>query len=122
MKSVQRLQVNEKEILILDYSSCKEAEMMALATEFMQLALAENKMVLVMTVYNEKGFVTPKVMAHFEKVTSQILHLVDKAALVGLSPTKKIILKGYNLLFNRNYRAFNTRQEAIAYLIDPNSK
>jgi hypothetical protein len=121
MSGVQKLMIGEKEILSIDYSNCKEAEMIALATELTELGLAENKMILVLAIYNDKNFVTPKVMRNLERLTARIIHLVDKAAMVGLSPTKKVILKGYNLLFNRNFKAFNTRDEAIAYLIDEDS-
>ena len=36
---------------------------------------------------------------------------------VGLSPNKKIILKGFNLILNREFQAFDTQEEAIAYLL-----
>ncbi len=117
MGGVQKLMINDKEIWSLDYSNCKEDGMIALASELTELGLAENKPMLVLAIYNEKNFVTPRVMRHLESVTGRIIHLIDKAALIGLSPTKKILLKGYNFLFNRNFKAFNTREEAIAYLL-----
>jgi hypothetical protein len=118
MNGVTKLISNRKEIWCINYSNCKEDDMIALACELTELGIAENKPMLVLAIYNEKNFVTPKVMRQFEKVTAKIIHLVDKAAMVGLSPTKKIILKGYNLLFNRNFKAFNTKEEAIAYLTE----
>ncbi len=122
MSGVQKLMIGEKEILSVDYSDCKESEMMTLATELSELGIAENKQLYVLCIFNDKNFITPKVMRHMESVTKPANHLVEKMAIVGLNSTKKVILKGYNLLFQRNFRAFNTREEAIAYLVDVNEE
>jgi hypothetical protein len=39
-------------------------------------------------------------------------------ALVGLNETKKLILKGYNHNFQRNFKVFETRDEAVRFLLD----
>lgn len=96
MSGVQKLIVGKKEIWSLDYSNGKEDEMIVLATMLTELDLAENKRMLVLATYNDKNFVTPKVMRNLEKLTGQIIHLIVKASFVGLSPTKRIILKGFN--------------------------
>lgn len=122
MGGVQKLVIGGREVLMVDYSDCNQEAMIALATQLCELALAENKDSLVLNIFNNKNFITPKVMRHFEDVTNRTIHLVDKMAIVGLSPTKKVILKGYNLLFKRDFKAFNTREEAIIYLMDDDLK
>lgn len=117
MSGIQKVVIDGKEILSVDYSDCKEEEIMVLASELLSIGLAENKRLLILSTYNEKNFITPKVMRHMEKVTKQGLHLIHKMAIVGLSPTKRVILKGYNLLFKRDFKAFDTREKAIAFLI-----
>ena len=120
MSGVQKLVIDGREVLMVDYSDCNQEAMIVLATQLCELALTENKDSLVLNIFNNKSFITPKVMRHFEDVTNQTIHLIDKMAIVGLSPTKKVILKGYNLLFKRDFKAFDTQEEAIAYLMDNN--
>ncbi len=67
--------------------------MMALASESSQLVLDEGKNVLALIILNDKNFMTPKVMRHFERVTQANNPMVDKVAIVGLNSTKKIILR-----------------------------
>jgi len=117
MSGIQKLIIGNKEILSVDYSDCDENEMMSLASHLKELVLTENKSIRILSTFNHKNFITPKVMRHMENVTQLTNHLVDKMALTGLSSTKKIILKGYNLMFKREFKAFDTQEEAIAYLV-----
>ena len=96
--------------------------MIALVSELAELVFAENKPIFLLSIFNDKSFVTPKVMRHFENRTKLLIHLIDKMTLIGLSPTKKVILKGYNLLFKKDFKIFDSREEAIAYLIDEKLK
>lgn len=113
--------INGKAILSVDYSDCKEEEIMALASQLMELIFSENKPSLILSIYNQKNVATPRVMRHIEKVTKQVIHLIDKMAIVGLTPNKKIILAGYNLIFKRDFKAFDTSNDAIAYLLKETS-
>ncbi len=122
MSGIQKLMIDGTEILSIDYSDCREHEIIALASELLELGLAENKPLRILSIYNDKNFITPKVMRHMEKVTKQGIHLIEKMAIIGLTPTKRIILRGYNLLFKRDFKTFDSREEAIAYLIDESSK
>jgi hypothetical protein len=94
---------NNKEILIVDYSGCREIEMMVLLS--------------VISIYDGTR-VTVKYMDCVRKMTPEVLHLVEKQAVVGLDPIKKTILMGYNYLFERNIRAFDTKEEAIDFVVD----
>jgi hypothetical protein len=120
MNGIQKLMIGGKEILSIDYSDCKEDEMINRISELAEMVFAENKRIVLLSIFNDKSFVTPKVMRHVENRTSLLIHLIDKMAMIGLSPTKKVILNGYNLIFKREFKAFDTRDEAIAYLVDDN--
>lgn len=122
MSRVGKLLVHDQEICTVDYRDLKEAEMIKAASELRQLIAQDNKPVVVLTIFNDKAYVTPAFMRHAEKETAEVLHLLDRVAFLGLSPTKKIILNGYNLLFRRNFRAFATREEAIDYLLHHKGK
>jgi len=57
-------------------------------------------------------------MRSVEAATSEVQNLIQDQAML----TKKIILKGYNLMFQRNFRSFETVPEAIEYLRINSSK
>jgi hypothetical protein len=60
-------------------------------------------------------------MRNVEKVTEELKHLFIKQAVIGLSPVKKMILKGYNLLFSLNVQNFDSEEEALKYILDESS-
>ena len=108
----------DKEILVIDFSGRKEDEMIRMMIEFREIIIAGNKPVLVLGILNEKNYLTSGFMQSFRKVKrNEVTPFIKKQALIGLNDTKKIILKGYNLFFNRNIRPFDTKDEAIQYLI-----
>ena len=107
-----------KEILIVDFSDCDENQMIALVDEASKILTANNKSQLLLSVYNDRAYATPKFMNAVRVDMARFIHLIEKQAIVGLNETKKIILTGFNLTFDRNVRAFDTREEAISFLID----
>lgn len=117
MGCVKRIIVNNKEILVVDYSRCKQDDMIALADEAKGIILKENRPQLLLSCYNNT-FVTPKFMRHAEKVVGELQHLIGRSALIGLNTPKKMILKAFNLLLKTEYRSFDSEREAIEYLID----
>jgi hypothetical protein len=117
MSGIHKIMVGEREILCIDYSDLKEDQMIALINEALEIVLKDNRPVFTFSTFNERNFATPKVMRHFENVNRQVKHLIKKQALLGLRPTQKIILKGLNLILNRELRSFDTKEECIAYLV-----
>ena len=61
---LKKIVYKNKEILIIDYSNCKEPGMIELATAAKELILKENKKVLVLNILNDKTYVTPKFIRH----------------------------------------------------------
>jgi len=118
MGEMRRLEYGQKSIIEIDFSDLKEGAMIKLLEDLERLLQTEIRPQLILSCYNEKNFATPKFMRRVEKVTSLNIHLIDKMAIVGLSKTQMIILKGYNFLFKRSFRSFNNRAEAIEYLLD----
>ncbi len=90
--------------------------MMMAATALKDAIAAEGKPVSVLALFDDKTYITGVFMRHAEKETAQVIHLIEDSAFVGLSKTKKFILLGYNLLFRKNFKAFDTREEAVQYL------
>ena len=118
MGHVKKIEVDGETIFEIDYSDCNQEQMIALINTAREIALSENRSYLVLSCFNTKNYITPAFLRHAEKATAEILHLIHKQALIGLSPTQKIILQGYNILFQRNFRAFDSREEALRFLLD----
>jgi hypothetical protein len=118
MGHVRKIEIDGATILELDYSDFKEVQMISLLDQAKEFALSENRSFLVLGCFYSNNYLTPAFMRQAEKVSSEILHLITKLALVGLNPTQKLILKGYNIFLQRNFKAFDSREEAIRYLLD----
>jgi hypothetical protein len=118
MPHIYTLRQDADEILVVDYTGCNEDQMMQLATKFKELIQTRSEPVLAMAIFNDRTYVTPAFMRHAEKESGAVMPLLEKVAFVGLSATKRIILQGYNILFGRTFQPFETREEAIRYLVD----
>ena len=118
---IRKVQYKNKEILIVDFSDCKETEMINTGTESRNLIVNENRKVLLLNIFNEKNYGTPNFMRHAEKINAEIAKLIDKQAVIGLNKIKLTILKGLNLSVNQNIKAFESIDEAFEYLVDGNA-
>jgi hypothetical protein len=117
MGGVRTLQESGKTILEIDYSGANEDGMIALISEAAEKGLARNERVLVLALHS-KNYITPRFVQHAKSVTQPVIHLIDKMAFVGLNTTQRIILMGYSIFFQKNFKAFPTREEALDYLLN----
>lgn len=107
-----------KEILIIDVSDLKEDEMITLLKRYRDKIIAENIPRLILAIFNDKSYVTPKFMeAVYKYRIDEFQPLFLKQAVVGLNQPKMMILKGFNLFLNRKLTPFNSKEEALDYLI-----
>jgi hypothetical protein len=118
MVTIKEISKNDKDLFIIDYSNCKQDEMINGVVELTGKILEKNKPTMILSVFNERAYVTPGFMRTAEKANIELSHLLDKQAVVGLSPVKKMILKGFNILLRKNIRSFNTVDEAMEFLFD----
>lgn len=117
--SVQKINYNGKTIIHADFTGLKEQAMMDQVDQVVEILLAENKAQLLLYEYSTKNYATPKYMRHLEEATRKVIPFVGKSVIVAeLSLPKRLILRAYNLVFNRDVRAFLTRDEALRYLTD----
>lgn len=112
-------EINEQTLLEIDYTGADEAGMISLISRAAREGITGDKKVLVLAIHY-KNFITPKFVQHARSVTQNLVHFIDKMAMVGLNRTQKLILKGYSIFFQRNFKAFDTREEALKYLLDKN--
>lgn len=116
MGEIRIIDVNKLSIIVIDYSNCKEREMIELVDRVRPLITEERSPILLLSNFHNT-YVTPAFMRHAEKEVDAVKHLIVKSAFIGLNTPKKMILKGFNLFLNRDYRAFESEQEAIDYLV-----
>jgi hypothetical protein len=119
MKGVFKTEYLEKEILVIDYSNCKEAEMIERLTYAKALVESENKPVLVLNLLNEKTYVTPNFVRLAEKINTERPELIYRQSVVGLTKVQKMILKGFNMFTaKKELKNFDTTTEALNYLVE----
>src|SRR5688572_32412688 len=98
---IREFETNNRKVFIIDYSNQKEVEMIANLLDLKGRILNQSSPVLIMTIFNDKSYATPKFMRTAEQATREVMDLVERQALVGLNHPKKIILRGYSLLFRK---------------------
>jgi hypothetical protein len=118
MNNVRRIIHKEKEVLIVDYSNCKEAEMIKVFNYAKDLVQRENKNVVALSIFNNKNFVTPKFVRHLESELGEVEALITKNSVVGLSVPQTWILKGINTWYKRKIFPFRTQSEALDFLTE----
>ena len=104
--------------MVVDFSDLKEHEMIQLVTESRTKLLEEQRPQRLLVLLNDNNFVTGKVMRHIESEKKEALLYSIKQAIVGLSKPQRMILKGYNVIFKRDVRVFETQEQAIKYLVE----
>jgi len=118
MKRIEKIAKGNTEIFVVDYSDCKESEMIEIVIEVKKQVISGKEPVCILSIYNDKSYVTAAFMRQVENETREALPFIKKQAITGLNDTKRMILKGYNFLFRKNIQAFDTREQAFEFLAD----
>jgi hypothetical protein len=106
-----------KEVLIIDYSNCKEAAMIELVTLARELVRKENKKVLLLSIFNDKTYVSPRFIRHVEEELRSAEHLIIKNAITGISPVQRWIVKGINLWYTNQIHPVDSVDKALDFLV-----
>ena len=112
---------NQIPIMVIDFSNCKEPEMIALLLKAREMIIEKREPTRVVAVFNEHVFITPCFMDAFRTQKREALKFIVRQAVVGMTDTQKIILQGYNMFFDRNLVACASKEEAIEYLTSENA-
>lgn len=121
MNRINLLDYGNKKILEVDYTGLKEAEMITLLESVKQLLLSERKPYLILNHFNARTFITPTFIFRGKETTAEVMPYIEKMAFTGLSFTQKILLTGFNIAMQRNFKNFETREEALHFLLDSHS-
>lgn len=117
MEGVRKIQAGDREVLVIDYSDCKETEMIGRLISAKRLILNENRPVLILNIFNDKCYATPNFVRQTESAYEEVRHLVERNAIIGLSQVQLIILKGFVLFGDRKLNSFDSYEESIKFLI-----
>lgn len=115
---VKKIKHNNKEILVVDYSDCKnEDEMIASLIKAQETIIADNKPYLQLTSL-QGSYPTFNFMKKAKQVAKETPKLAEKRAIIGIdSPSRKILLKGYNMIIGgKGLEPFDNEKDALDWL------
>jgi hypothetical protein len=112
------IQYKGKKILYSDYSNCKTPqETIELLEQTRKLYLSTNENYLALNNFSN----APSNTEYVELAKKYGKELFDKRnikeACFGLTPIKKILLSAYNLVVKDKIISFDTKEEALEYLV-----
>ena len=116
MARIQKIQYKGKEILYVNYSGLREKEMIQLLNKVEGIILADNRPHLQLVNITD-SFATSGYMAAVKEFGANTQHLTHKAAIIGISGVKGLLLKSYNFVSGSKLIAFSTEKEAKEYLV-----
>jgi hypothetical protein len=117
MPGIEIIQISGKEIIYIDYTGCKPAQMITVFNQAREIVLIK-KDCLLLTNF-DRAYITPAFMRHAEREMLPLRHLIKKNSFIGMTLPQRWILKGFQLFIGKDvYVAFDNRQEAIDYLIN----
>ncbi len=114
---IRKVVIRNKEIVAIDYSGLKEPGMINLATEAKEFITKTSGPKLIINNF-KNTYITSGYVRHMEGDAASVKPFIARNALIGLNTPKMMILKGFNLFFGTDFRAFSTEREAIEYLIE----
>ncbi|HEY5918404.1 MAG TPA: hypothetical protein VIU13_13405 [Chryseolinea sp.] len=84
-EGLKKIVYKNREILIIDYLDYKESGMIDLVTAARELILKENKKVLLLSILNDKTYLSPRFIRHVDKELTAAEQLIERNAATGLS-------------------------------------
>lgn len=116
MPEIQRITHLGKEIIYVDYRNLNEDEMIELAQSLRRYLLTEPAFHLRLVNISD-AFATKKFTSTIRALGNETKHIKVKAAIVGITGAKKVLLSGYNRLLGGAMRPFDDEESAKAYLV-----
>lgn len=116
--AITKLSVGDRQIWLTNYGDSSETEMFVIMNDFKQILLKETEPQLILVEINDNAFVSHAFRQGADEMTRAVFSKIKKMAFAGLNEIKLTILSDYNSVMNRNFPAFRTREQAIAFLLD----
>jgi hypothetical protein len=116
MDRIRKVSRHDKEVIVIDYTNCKDDNMIMIFDEVMSMVLSENRRCFILNVLNSNTFISPKFLRHVEQEAPKYEMLVEKRAVIGISAVQEWILKGINLWSKPKLHKFDSMEEALNFL------
>ncbi|MEO1253290.1 MAG: hypothetical protein AAFY41_00205 [Bacteroidota bacterium] len=113
---MQKITYKGKEIIYIDYRGQSEDEMLATAGKLKQFLLTDPGHHLRLVNISDTP-ATRRFTAYIRELGKETKHIPVKAAIVGITGAKKVLLSGYNRLLGGTMRPFDDEQTAKEYLV-----
>ena len=118
MSRIERIAYKDRQILSIDHSNLEEAELLENMRAATKLMLEHKGDKLLCLISFEGTYTTEKVFDELKsKEALESMKNVEKTAVLGVTGIKKIFLNAYNQMTGKQIRAFNTKNEALEYLV-----
>ena len=116
MSGMQKISHKGKEIIYIDYRGQSEDEMLATAGKLKAFLLSDPGHHLRLVNITDTP-ATRKFTAYIRELGKETRDVPVKAAIVGITGAKKVLLAGYNRLLGGSMRPFDDEETAKEYLI-----
>ena len=116
MPAINKINYKGKEIIYIDYRGLTEDEMIDLAQSLRDYLKTEPGHHLRLVNISDTP-ATRKFTSYIRQLGKDTKHIPVKAAIVGITGAKKVLLSGYNRLLGGAMRPFDSEEDAKEYLI-----
>lgn len=116
MAEIQRITYKGKEIIYVDYRGQSESGMLEIASSLREYLLSAPGHHLRLVNISDTP-ATRKFTAYIRDMGKETKDVSVKAAIVGITGAKKVLLSGYNRLLGGAMRPFDDEQTAKEYLV-----
>lgn len=116
MSGFQRINYKGKEIIYIDYRGQSEDEMLATASSLRDFLHSDPGHHLRLVNITDTP-ATRKFTSYIRELGKETKDIPVKAAIVGITGAKKVLLSGYNRLLGGAMRPFDDEETAKEYLI-----
>ena len=113
---VSKINHKGKEIIYVDYRGESEDAMLDTAANLRKILLEDNKPHLRLVNITD-AFATTRFTNYIRQLGKDTKHIPTKAAIVGITGAKKVLLLGYNRILGGAMRPFDDEDTAKEYLI-----
>lgn len=116
MIGIQKIRYQGKEIIYIDYRGQSEDEMLQTAASLREFLLSDPGEHLRLVNISDTP-ATRKFTAYIRELGKETKDIPVRAAIVGITGAKKVLLAGYNRLLGGAMRPFDDEETAKAYLV-----
>ena len=116
MAGVSKIQYKGNEIIYISFLGMDDKQTIQTLIHAEDLIMLHKNEVLILA--NATGlFGTHHFLKRANESGKRIKRYIKKSSIIGLTGAKKILLMGYVTLTGIDFKAFNTKEEALDYLV-----